>query len=169
MHGVCFSTQPGHRIQNLLGLQNRFLARIGPGNGPDKTSDLRTAICLRPYEVIMVLYKAKFKCKQTITFARSIRNFISGSSAMLGCNYSATSWLNIWERVAIDARDVIVFKSIRFRVSTLIRYVPYLLVWAPRRSLNFQSFRCGVHSGAALNRGRRSLKNLLLVNYNKNF
>jgi hypothetical protein len=42
---------------------------------------------------------------------------------MFGCNYSATSWLKIWERVAIDASDVIVFKSIRFRVSTLIRYV----------------------------------------------
>ena len=47
--------------------------------------------------------------------------------------------------------------------------LPYLLVWAPRRSLNFQSFKCGPHSGAALNRGRRSLKNILFVNYNKNF
>ena len=42
---------------------------------------------------------------------------------MFRCNYSATSGLNFWERVAIDASDVIVFKSIRFRVSTLIRYV----------------------------------------------
>ncbi len=115
---ACFLSFP----DSLLGLQSRFLARIGPVNSPDKTSDLRTAICLR-YEVIMVLYKAKFNCKQTITFARSIRNSISGLSAMFGCNYSVTSRLKIWERVSIDASDVIVFKSIRFRVSTLIRYV----------------------------------------------
>ncbi len=72
-----------------MSFPDSLLARIGTGDGPDKTSDLRTAICL-PYEVISVLFKAKSK---------------------------------IWERVAIDANDVIVFKSIRFRVSTLIRYV----------------------------------------------
>ena len=44
--------------ENLLGLQNRFLARTGPGVGPDKTSDLRTADRLR-YEFIIVLNKAK--------------------------------------------------------------------------------------------------------------
>ena len=117
MLGVCFNNQTC-----FLSFPDSLLARIGPGDGPDKTSDLRTAICLR-YEDISVLYKAKFNCKQTITFARSIRNSIPGSSAMFRCNYSATSWLNIWERVAIDASDVIVFKSIRFRMSTLIRYV----------------------------------------------
>ena len=73
-----------------LGVRDCLLARIGPGDGPDKTSDLRTAICFR-YEDISVLYKAKFNCKQTITFARSIRNSIPGSSAMFRCNYSATS------------------------------------------------------------------------------
>ena len=31
-----------------------------------------------------------------------------------------------------------------------LAHIPYLLVSAPRRSLNFQSFRCGAHSGAAL-------------------
>ncbi len=120
MLGVCFSNQ-AIEFKIFLVYKTDFLLELDP----DKTSDLRTlrtAICLR-YEVIMVLYKAKFNCKKTITFARSIRNSITGSSAMLGCNYSATSWLKIWERVGIDASDVIVFKSIRFRVSTLIRCV----------------------------------------------
>jgi hypothetical protein len=83
MLGVCFSNQ-------AIELKIFLVYKTGPGDGPDKTSDLGTAICLR-YEDISVLYKAKFNCKQTITFARSIRNSISGSSAMFGCNYSATS------------------------------------------------------------------------------
>ena len=36
------------------------------------------------YEIIMILYKAKFNCKQTIRFAKTVRNSTSNSSSMFG-------------------------------------------------------------------------------------
>ena len=108
-----------------LGLQSRFLARIGPG--ADKTTDLRRAICLR-YEVMM-LYQAKFNCKQTIKFAKSFRNSSSNSSSMFclfGLCIFENSKFELFMSRLVDLgtmADIIVFKSVRFQVSTRIRYV----------------------------------------------
>ena len=59
MLGVCFSKQAC-----FLSFPDSLLARIGPGDGPDLTSDLRTAICLR-YSVCCI--------KQNLTANKQLR------------------------------------------------------------------------------------------------
>ena len=57
-------------------------------HSPDNTCDLRRPICLR-YDIIMLLYRDKFNCKQTIKFAKNVSNYMSFASAMLGIIYKA--------------------------------------------------------------------------------
>ena len=54
----------------------------------------------------------------------------------------------------------VVKKTFLFQIKFLWRFlqIPYYFYLPPRRLLNFERFRCGAYSRAALNRGRRLFK-----------
>ena len=119
---------------NLGMLQTRFPAQIGHRGSQDKMSDLR-------YEIIMMFYGAKFNCKHTINFPKT------------RASKQLTFQNSIWPCSLIkdletcgnrNADCVIVFKRIRFRVSTVIRYVcVFICVHFQQR---FQIDACSVNT-----------------------